>query len=652
MFIFNLKPGDICYDIETYPNIFTFTAVHTLTDEVFYFEISPRKDDLFLLKEFLFACENNRLVGFNNLGFDYPVIHFIYHHKPSVYDIYQKAMHIIKSDSPFANQIWESDWIVPQIDLFKIHHFDNKAKSTSLKVLEFNMRMSSVEDLPFGVGLELTNEQMDKLAEYNLHDVRATIEFYKASKEQIKFREELSEKYQKNFLNHNDTKIGKDYFIMELEKNSPGCCFTYVNKRKTMRQTKRDKINLADVIIPYISFNHPEFNRILTWFKNQTITETNGVFKDINCSINGFRFDFGTGGIHGSLDSTRVEAGEECILDLDVASYYPNLAIVNKFYPAHLGEKFCTVYNDVFEQRRKYKKETHPVQNAMLKLALNGVYGDSNNQYSPFFDSQYTMSITINGQLLLCMLAEALLNSNEVKLIQINTDGLTIKFPHHLKDWVLSVRTWWEKLTGLELEIAEYKRMFIRDVNNYIAEGINGKIKRKGAYCHISPAHNPKSYELEWYKDHSALVVPKAAEAAMIHGIGVRDFILNHKDTYDFLLRTKVPRGSELHWGNDKVANIVRYYISSEGKPLKKVMPAAGEKGAYKRKNGVSEADYKRLYNGTWDERIHTKNKSVYEDREVGLHTGWNVNLCNNLNGHEFKINYEWYIKEAEKLVI
>lgn len=38
-------------------------------------------------------------------------------------------------------------------------------------------------------------------------------------------------------------------------------------------------------------------------------------------------------------------------------------------------------------------------ENAMLKLALNSVYGDSNNQYSVFYDPMYTMKITVNGQL-------------------------------------------------------------------------------------------------------------------------------------------------------------------------------------------------------------------------------------------------------------
>ena len=71
-----------------------------------------------------------------------------------------------------------SDRFVTQIDLFKIHHFDNKARATSLKVLEFNMRSDSIEDLPFRVGTVLTREQVEVLKKYNQHDVSMTKAFY------------------------------------------------------------------------------------------------------------------------------------------------------------------------------------------------------------------------------------------------------------------------------------------------------------------------------------------------------------------------------------------------------------------------------------------------------------------------------------------
>ena len=662
-FIYGLTTGDIVYDIETYPNIFTVGFEHCSTGQRWLFEISFRKNEIVTLCQFLnqLKAQQCRMVGYNNLGFDYPVVHFIYKNQSAginVSEIYQKAMSIINAspNAKFAHLVWDDQHVATQIDLFKIHHFDNRARSTSLKMLEFNMRMDNIEDLPFPVGTTLTDQQADILIDYMWHDIFATRKFYNETLDHIRFREELSLKYNRNFLNHNDTKIGKDFFIMKLEEVQPGCCYQYVEGKRKMVQTQRENIDLNHVILPYVTFDHPEFQRILTWFKAQVITETKGVFKDVNCEIDGFKFDFGTGGIHGSVESQIVYSDDYWIIeDWDVASYYPNLAIANGLHPNHLGQTFCTIYKDVYEQRKSYPKGT--AENAMLKLALNGVYGDSNNQYSPFYDPQYTMSITINGQLLLCVLAEQLIKLDVLKMVQINTDGLTIRYPRHHQQWVHSVCQWWEQLTNLTLESAEYNRMFIRDVNNYIAEYSTGGLKRKGAY----------EYELGWHQNHSALVVPKAAEAALVRGENIREFIESHNDIFDFFLRTKVPRNSILEWGGEQVSNIVRYYISKNGKPLEKVMPPVGPAGEYKRANNLTN-DYfnsviAEIGTGVWDERIHTKNKSVYEERRTSINTGWTVELCNkllieNFEGVDFitsidkaDINMEWYIKEAEKLV-
>ena len=190
----------------------------------------------------------------------------------------------------------------------------------------------------------------------------------------------------------------------------------------------------------------------------------------------------------------------------------------------------------------------------------------------------------------------------------------------------------------------------------YNPEGNSKNIKRIGAYAHVTAEENPGTRELPYHKDWSARIVAIAAEAALVHGADIRDFITNHSDVFDFFLRTKVPRSSTLEWGNVQVNNIVRYYISKEGKPLEKVMPPNGPAGEYKRANKLTDAYFDEVMAevgpGVWDERIHTKNKSVYEERRSGINTGWNVQLCNNLNGKTFTdLNYEWYITETEKLV-
>ena len=461
---------------------------------------------------------NGRMVGFNNLAYDYPMVHMIMSYSGMVTNemLYSKSQSIINADfNDWSHQIWDADRFIPQIDLLKIHHFDNQAKRTSLKMLEFNMRMDSIEELELDFNKPVKPSDVPVVLNYNDHDTNATNLFYGFSHAEIAFREQLSEKYGKDFMNHNDTRIGQEFFVMELAKKGI--------KAGKWNQTFRSSIRVADIILPYVQFERPEFNEILKFFRESIINpeQIKGFFgsKDpskskctqpiswemasvmepqyvkvnytdgtnsllskldknkkvkslipvfVHCLVDGFQFDFGAGGIHGSVNREVVKSDEnECIIDVDVSSYYPNLAIKNRFYPLHLGEAFCDAYLDVYEQRKQYPKKT--AENNMLKLALNGVYGKSNDKHSPFYDPQYTMSITINGQLLLCMLAEQLMKTPGLKMIQINTDGLTFKVNRNYINHVESVCTWWESVTQLELEGAFYSLFCVRDCNSYIA---------------------------------------------------------------------------------------------------------------------------------------------------------------------------------------
>jgi len=663
-------PADYIYDIESYCNIFTLAIKQAGADHRWLFEISDRRNDVQALCAFMQTLRtwNSRMVGFNNLGFDYPVLHSILMRpdQATAYSINQTVQYIINKphEDRFGHIIYDRDQIVPQLDLFKIHHFDNKSKYTSLKILEFNMRSDSIQDLPYKPGSTLTSEQMELLIQYNWHDVEQTEAFYWYSIDAIRFREELSAKYGRSFINHNDTKIGKDYFIMRLEEASPGACYDSSSGSRRPRQTIRQQIRLADVVLPYVQFQRPEFTAVANWFKAQVIggkqveeldkeatddLKIKGIFtkisenelgelaqysqfekhkvggsrrvKTLNCVVDGFQFNFGAGGLHGSVTSQTVSSDDtHIILDLDVASYYPNIAIANDFYPQHYSQLFCRIYKDVYEQRKTYKKGTP--ENAMLKLALNGVYGDSNNKYSVFLDTQYTMLITINGQLLLCMLAEQLMRVPGLQMIQANTDGLTVRVPRSAHEHVGTVCKWWEGFTRLQLEEVVYEHVHIRDCNGYLGRYADGKIKRKGPYRSVfnPPAINISVGDLEWHQDHSALVVPMAVESALIHGEPVRSFIYNHDNIHDFMLRTKVPRSSRLELDGRIVQNITRYYVSRSGDPLVKIMPPLAKKP------GV--------------------------ERRIGICVGRNVSECNDIQqAVGTDIDFEYYISEAEKLL-
>lgn len=644
----------VVYDLETFPNCFTLSALGCDTDAAACWEISERRDDRAPLLTWLhhLARERIEMVGFNNIGFDYPVIHLLLTNPNASYaDLYQKAMAIIRGGDRWAHVIWPSDRWIPQIDLFLIHHFDNVARATSLKALQFNMRSPSVEDLPFAPGTVLTPDQIDTLRDYNMHDVTETRAFYRHSLEQIEFRRVLTDRYGRDFMNHNDTKIGKDYFIMRLEEVAPGSC--YEGKPRQPRQTYRDEIRLRDVILPTIRFAHPELQRVHTWLSQQVVDNPGMSLKvgDVSAEIDGFEFVFGSGGIHGSVARQHVRADDDhALIDLDVTSYYPSLAIVNRFHPAHLGELFCDIYAEIKAERGQHARGTP--ENGILKFALNGVFGDSNNPYSPFLDPQYTMAITVNGQLLLCMLAERLmLGVPDLQMVQINTDGLTVRVPRRLQWLLQDVCDTWQRETRLTLERADYAHMYIRDVNNYLAVGTDGKVKRKGAYETALPGdRNP----LGWHQDTSALVVSKAAEAALVHGHDPATWIVNHNDPFDFMLRAKAPRGSRLMHGETEVQATTRYYVSKDGAPLVKVSPppVGCVVGHYKKGQQASDAEYRACDNTVWNPAIHTKNQSRHAERRMQICAGWTVTVCNRAEDFDWRtIDYAWYIGEAKKLL-
>ncbi len=96
--------------------------------------------------------------------------------------------------------------------------------------------------------------------------------------------------------------------------------------------------------------------------------------------------------------------------------------------------------------------------------------------------------------------------------------------------------------------------------------------------------------------------------------------------------------------------------MSVDGQPLIKNAPAAGPNGAFKKANGVSDAEYARVMaetNGQWDARVCTKNKSTYQIRETAVQAGHTVTICNHVGDFNFaNLNYSWYVNEAKKLVI
>jgi hypothetical protein len=643
--------GRVVYDIETYPNCFTACFSPLDSDGGYVFEISDRRDDSAALLRYL---ETLRLmVGFNNMGFDWPILQYL-REMPNAKapEIYEFAMRIIGCEDRFAFIIWNP--VIAQVDLYRIHHFDNRAKATSLKKLQFNMRSNLVQDLPFPVGTFLSFPEIDVLLKYNVHDVLETKTFWFKSQDKIKLREAIEPLW----MNASDTKLGRNYFIRELE-NAGVQTHTRPEdggRKQPIVTQYPDGVTLGKIIFPYLWFQDAQIQQALEVFKTVKVVDTIApdgtlsrcanlptgadglpvVFKEYKFTLDGVEITMGLGGLHGSIERKLVE-GCGIILDLDVTSFYPSISIRNRVFPAHLGLKFCEVYQKLLERRLQTAKGTP--ENGAIKLALNSVFGSAGSPYTCFYDLAFMLGITINGQFLILSLAEILLRVPGVRLIQVNTDGITIVVPEDKADEVHELYMAWQAATQLPLEANRYSRLWIRDVNNYIAEYTNGKRKRKGCY----------QAERDWHQNHSMPVVRMAAEASMCDGIPIEQYLREHKDPWDFMMRLDLTKTSRLVLDDGReLLGVVRYYVSPTGHSGTKVMPKTKTKIHGK---GHAEAVGKR---GEW---VCTACKKVFKRKEdwanhADKEHSSKIAIAQEYSGEPINYDMRYYKGEAQKLII
>ncbi len=614
----------ICaWDIECLSNLFTATFVDLQTKEQFSFVVHKSRNEWDKLINFLKSVEG--LVGYNSIDYDYRVIHpFLIDNVPDDGEefakiIYQRSNDIINEkieDRPKPT--------IPQRDLFRIWHFNSKSKRVSLKFLEINMGVRNVQEMPFKHTDVIPEEQIPLVLDYNLNDVLATIDFYQLSKKKILLRKALSEKYG-DLSNASDVKIGEQIFLKEMCKRTGRS-----EKSVKSGRTVRPQIYVKDCLVD-INFSSDAFIKVYDKFKGMVITNTKKE-ESLQVLFDDMVYEFGFGGLH----ACRAPGVYTNIHSADVSSYYPNLAISRKFYPKHLGEVFCEVYQGIYEERKKHKKGSP--ENEAYKLALNGAFGQSNADWSFFYDPAFTMKITINGQLILAQLCEYITTSGAGRVIMVNTDGIEVDVKN--EDSFRKICDTWQKLHGLQLEYTKYKKLCIRDSNAYIGLKDDGTVKEK----------NDFETNKEIYKDQSMRIVPLAVRRYFIDGIPIEKTINECENIGLFLMGKRAHTGvleyrrAENDLEITKLPKYVRYYISTSGGAIVKVTELTEKQKEKKKKepeNQLSLFDVKKV-------------KKQKEMKITAVHAGRRMTLFNKWVDKPFKeygIDTSFYIKEARKLI-
>ena len=536
--------------------------------------------------------------------------------------LYNKSQEIIGQE---FSVISDKNKYIKQLDLFRIWHYNNKARATSLKDLEIAMRMKNVEEMPIHHTHWCKEGDEIQVLSYNKNDVEATYNFllttlgkteyslYKG-KNKIELRQKIKAKFGIPCLNYPDVKIGEQ-LILNLYCNKTGNNLYDITKRGG---TNRSKIALKDCIPKWANFETKEFNSIKKEFQNTVISNIKGEFSK-SLIFHDTKLDYGTGGLHSCIKSGIYNADDYwTIIDEDIGSLYPSIAIQLGIYPEHLGNQFLDIYDtDIvsvrLSEKRKPKKERDMVIMEGYKLAANGIYGKSGEETSPLYDPLYTMKTTVGGQMFLSLWTEKLVKAiPEIKFIQHNTDGITYLCPRKDVNKVKEIGKEMTSLTGLYIEDNVYSKFVVRDVNNYLAVYESGDIKYKGCF----------EIDKEYHKDPSMRIVPISLKRYYIDNIPIEQTIRNHTDIFDFCLRLKTNSKSTPYFKylengkiiSKKLDRTTRYYVSNSG--------------------GIIT-------------------KQFDESRISGVNVGYSVTLFNKYIEkpmNEYNINYNFYIAEANKI--
>lgn len=570
------------HDYETLSNCFIGVFEHYKEDTRKIFVIHKLRNDLPELLSFLAQNKKNKEwhISFNGLAFDAQITEFIIRDKrllkmePEAVAkaIYAKAQETInRSNNNEFVQFPEWQLSIGQIDIFKLNHWDNPARRSSLKWLQYAMDWPNVQDMPIHHTYHVnTLSEIDIITSYCINDVQSTKKLMLLSKPLLDVRGSINRKYGLKCYSYSNTKMGSE-LLLKLYCNATGQDPREVKQYRTYRS----EVPIKDILFPYIQFQSLDLIGFHEMLKGKIIKNTKKDFK-YTLKYKGYEFHYGAGGIHQCIERGAYKIDDRFIIkDADVASQYPSIACVNRMFPAHLGPAFFEVYKGgivdvrLAEKRKKENRDMAIIEG--FKEAANATFGNSLSEHSWLLDAYYGMGTTINGQLLITMLVEDwLLNIPEAQLLQTNTDGATLRFPKEHLPIYEEICKKWEGITKLTLEFADYKAMYIWDVNNYIAEYVDGKTKCKGRF-EWEDLQNHKVTHL--YKNKSHLIVAKALFNYFINDVPPERYLSENRNIYDYCagIRAKgdwkfiqscyTPQGMI----EKELQPTLRYYVSTEG---------------------------------------------------------------------------------------
>lgn len=648
------------YDIEVFQNIFHCSAINTETKEIHKFEISPRKNQLSELISFFkqvnlpvswndnyttnCSIDSDKIFcGYNNLHYDNPVINYIieYEHvlaeKPVpviTNSIFNLSREITNSGENIEKwKRWKYQVWFDSFDILTML-YSNKLR-VGLKEIQVTMQYKNVQEFVCDWSKPLPIEDFDSMIDYNINDIESTSALLDRCKKDIDLRLAIEDEYGVKVLSKDGVNIGMKILTHKyLEKT--GLTWWDI---KDLRSPQA-YIPLKDVILPFIKYDSPILKSVLDEMKTQVVSPGRKGYEK-NFVFGGLRYTVGVGGIHSKNDpEIIIPAEDEMLIDIDVASLYPSMLIEYGFYPKHLGPEFLEVYSQIRSERIEAKHNGDKIKDSTLKLALNGLSGNLQNEHNFCYSTFAAMQIRINGQLLLLMLAEKLVELG-CRIVQANTDGLFVLLKKSVYDKVNIVCREWEQLTKLTLEEDRFEAMYQYAINDYIAvkegytdirdrflagEQIVQKKKTGELYKSIEQIQDDYIKQKGMFitkvqlgKGLTPKIIPEAVIKYFVDGIPVEDTIKGCKDIKKFLMAEKTGKQWNVEYMKEDIQRTNRFYASTNGGYLWKWKQV-----------GNAEKQYQNMLAASGVTLLNKFDDKPIEDR---------------------KINYRYYLRECYKII-
>lgn len=527
----------LVYDVECYPNYFmigysvaTKNADGTGFTFKRYYVDTRNKSKLSLFLERLYEIKDKLvMVGFNNSNYDKCMVEFAYKNRRlSVEELcaklYELSTNLVgEKENSFKYNMFS------QFDL----HFD---ESNSLKSSGMILHCDTIQELPYEPSRVLTEEEIDNVVKYNQDN-------------DLKITEQL--------LNVFYSKFSAQYDVIKTF-NLPISAFHYTGRQLAesvlcYNNSTGNPTMTCDYKCPLeFTYHSKELNDLKNTYENSVFR-----FRDKfeNTIIyNGLEINFGLGGLHACVP--QYEGYN--LIDVDVASYYPNLIRVLDMLPTSCKDK--NAYAQMIFDRVALKK-TDPSKASAYKIILNSVFGamgyvSQSGKVGKMFDFRRLMMVTITGQLLIMKLVEDLTLAG-YRVIYINTDGLMCE--RNGSDEYKKIIKDWEEWTKLTLEESEVKFAMLKDVNNYIID--EGKIKSKGVFnLNVAGARLTTNYA-------KRRIVIQSVIDYVLYKTPIEETIRKSKDIRDFIIHWKF--GSQFinrKCGDVELGRVCRWYISTKSK--------------------------------------------------------------------------------------